>query len=52
MTIQHKILFGYFISVLVIGLMGGILLHERRLTKKIEAESLEIRSVRSTICRY
>ena len=49
MTIQHKILFGYFISVLVIGLMGGILLHERRLTKKIEAESLEIRSVRSTI---
>lgn len=22
MTIQHKILFGYFISVLVIGLMG------------------------------
>lgn len=49
MTIQHKILFGYFISVSVIGLMGAIFLHERRLTKKIETESLEIRNVRSMI---
>ena len=49
MTIQYKILLGYFISVAVIGSMASILLHERRLIKKIEAESLEIRGVRSAI---
>ena len=49
MTIQYKILLGYFISVAAIGSMASILLHERRLIKKIEAESLEIRGVRSAI---
>lgn len=49
MTIQHKILFGYCISVSVIGIMTFILLHERRLTQEIGAESLEIRNVRSAI---
>lgn len=49
MTIQYKILLDYFISVAVIGSMASILLHEHRLIKKIEAESLEIRGVRSAI---
>lgn len=49
MTIQHKILSGYFILVAVIGSMAAILLHERRLTKDIEAESFEIRHARSII---
>lgn len=48
-SLQHKILFGYVILVAVIGSMAAILLHERKLLREIEAETVKIRSVRLNI---
>lgn len=42
MSIHRKILFGYFISVAVVGSMAVILLHERNRVQKIENESISI----------
>ena len=42
MSIQHKILFGYFISVAVIGSMVAFLFHERNRVGEIKNETLEV----------
>ena len=42
MSIQHKILFGYFISVAVIGSMVAFLFHERNRVREIKNETLEV----------
>ena len=39
MSIQRKILLGYYISVTVIGSMAAILLHERNREQKNEKET-------------
>ena len=49
MTIQHRILSGYIILMAVIASMAAILVHERERIREIEAESAEIRQVRSDI---
>ena len=49
MTIQHRILSGYIILMAVIASMAAILVHERERVREIEAESAEIRQVRSDI---
>ena len=49
MTIQHRILSGYIILMAVIASMVAILVHERERVREIEAESAEIRQVRSDI---
>ena len=49
MTIQHRILSGYIILMAVIASMTAILVHERERVREIEAESAEIRQVRSDI---
>lgn len=49
MTIHHKILFGYIISVAVIGSMVAILLHERNRAREIEADTSEINSIRRNV---
>ena len=49
MTIQHRILSGYIILMAVIASMAGLLVHERERVREIEAESAEIRQVRSDI---
>ena len=48
-SLQHKILSGYFILVAVIGSMAAILWHERQRMREIEAETTEIRRVRRDI---
>ena len=48
MTIT-RIFIRYFMLVVAIGSMAAILIHERKRIKKIEAESIEIRQVRSDI---
>lgn len=49
MTILHKILFGYSISVAIIGSMTAILLHERNRIRGIEANTAGINSVRRNV---
>ena len=49
LSLQHKILFGYIISVAVIGSMAAILLHERTRIREIAAESDELRTVGQNI---
>ena len=49
LSLQHKILFGYIISVAVIGSMAAILLHERTRIREIAAESDELRTVGQSI---
>lgn len=49
LLLQHKILFGYLILITVLGGVVTILIHERNQFKKIEAETLKIRSVRLDI---
>lgn len=49
MTIHHKILFGYIISVAVIGSMVAILLHERNRAREIEADTSEINNIRRNV---
>lgn len=49
MTIHHKILFGYIISMAVIGSMTAILLHEHTRIREIEVESDELRIVGRSI---
>lgn len=49
LSLQHKILFGYIISVAVIGSMAAILLHERTRIREIAAESDELRTVGRSI---
>ena len=49
MTIHHKVLFGYIISVAVIGSMAAILLHEHTRIREIEVESDELRIVGRSI---
>ena len=51
MSIQRKILFGYFISVTVIGSMAAILLHERNRVQKIENETMAVRQIQREIGR-
>lgn len=46
MSIQHKILFGYFISVAVIASMAAVLLYERKRVQEIEDETMAIRQVK------
>lgn len=46
MSIQHKILFGYFISVAVIASMAAVLLYERKQVQEIEDETMAIRQVK------
>lgn len=47
--LQHKIIFGYVILLAVIGSMIVILVHERHRIREIEAETENIRLVRSGI---
>lgn len=49
MSIQRKILFGYFISVTVIGSMAAILLHERNRVQKIENETMAVRQIQREV---
>ena len=49
MTLLTRIFIRYFMLVVAIGSMAAILIHERKRIKKIEAESIEIRQVRSDI---
>lgn len=49
MSIQRKILFGYFISVTVIGGMAAILLHERNRVQKIENETMAVRQIQREV---
>ena len=55
MSIQYKILFGYFISAAVIGSMVAVLFHERRRVQEIEKEAMEVWQVQhdiSTVQRH
>ena len=49
MSIHRKILFGYFISVAVIGSMAAILLHERNRVQKIENETMAVRQIQREV---
>lgn len=49
MSIHRKILFGYFISVAVIGSMVAILLHERNRVQKIENETMAVRQIQREV---
>ncbi|MDO5384886.1 MAG: hybrid sensor histidine kinase/response regulator [Rikenellaceae bacterium] len=49
LSLQHKILFGYIISVAVIGSMAAILLHERTRIREIAVESDGLRAVGRSI---
>lgn len=49
MSIQRKILFGYFISVTVISSMAAILLHERNRVQKIENETMAVRQIQREV---
>lgn len=42
LLLQHKILFGYFIMMAIVGSMVAIVLHERSRVRKIEDESIAI----------
>lgn len=45
MSIHRKILFGYFISMAVIGSMAAVLLHERHRVQEIENGTMAVRQV-------
>ena len=49
MQLQHKIGVGYFLLLVIIGIMVGITVHERERVREIEAESAEIQQVRHDI---
>lgn len=49
LLLQHKILFGYIILIVVIGSMAATMFHERNRVHRIEEEITEIRGVNQTI---
>ena len=49
LLLQHKILFGYIILIVVISSMAATMLHERGRVHKIEEEITEIREANQTI---
>lgn len=49
MSIQHKILVGYFISAAVIGSMVAILFHERNRVHEIKNEMLGIKNLQHDV---
>lgn len=49
LLLQHRILIGYIILIVVIGSMAAIMFHERNRVDKIEEEMIEIREANQTI---
>ena len=49
LLLQHRILIGYIILIVVIGSMAAIMFHERNRVDKIEGDMIEIREANQTI---
>lgn len=49
LLLQHRILLGYIILIVVIGSMAAIMFHERNRVQDIESEMTEIRDANRTI---
>lgn len=49
LLLQHRILLGYIILIVVIGSMAAIMFHERNRVQDIESEMTEIRDANHTI---